>query len=101
MEVAPLPRMLTSEEREVIRELIPPDHVSMIYGIAKQTLKDMRDGRSPNEGPPYYNMGHGRFLYRRSEVEAWLQTFRVERSGIALVEMAELEVSASLEVATT
>jgi hypothetical protein len=82
---------------QIQREYVPEKHASMIYGIALDTLKAMREGKSKIAGPPFINFGN-RVLYCRKDFDEWINQFRVV---VEPMQTAELVDSETLEEMTT
>ena len=66
-------------------ERITPDELAADYKIPVSSLKVMRWNRAHqrpgrNPGPPFERAGR-KILYRRTDIEAWLASQRVENPG--------------------
>ena len=62
------------QEKKVEKEFLTPREVSRIFGIAEQTLANLRWLRL---GPPYFKPSRRKVLYRRSDVEKWIEQFKI------------------------
>jgi len=62
-----------------VKDIDQTPAVAAYTGLAPKTLENMRWRR---EGPPYVKLG-GRVLYRKVDVDAWLEQHLVQPRGAA------------------
>lgn len=69
---------MRTELRNADRKMLRPPEVEAVYGIGINHLQKLR---MSGDGPPYCKPTHRMILYRRSDVEAWLEKHRVNSTS--------------------
>lgn len=69
---------MTDTDGMPIREVMRPIEVEHVYGITTGQLQKLR---MRGNGPPFIKPTHRMVLYRRADVEAWLELHRVSSTS--------------------